>query len=73
MHATLQILEFEGGSIHLMRVFDIHLDSKLKLNPHIDLTAAKAASHMALVTPLTRSTWDQPLPKPSRSMLLLSV
>jgi hypothetical protein len=70
MHATLQILEFQDGSIPVMRVFDIQLDSKLRLNPHIDLTAAKAASHMALITPLTKSTWDQPL---RRSMLLLSV
>jgi hypothetical protein len=37
MHATLQILEFQNGSIPMMRVFGIHLDSKLKLNPYIDL------------------------------------
>ena len=40
-----------------MRILGIHLDSKLKWGPHVNLTAAKAASHMASITRLTKSTW----------------
>jgi hypothetical protein len=46
-----------------MRILGIHLDSKLKWGPHINLTAAKAASHMASITRLTKSTWGAPFAK----------
>jgi hypothetical protein len=41
----------------VMRILGIHLDSKLKWGHHINQTAAKAASHMASITRLTKSTW----------------
>lgn len=40
-----------------MRILGIHLDSYLQMGPHVNLTAAKAASHMASITQLTKSTW----------------
>jgi hypothetical protein len=40
-----------------MRILRIHLDSKLKWDPYVNLTAAKAASHMASITRLTKSMW----------------
>ncbi|TKA66906.1 hypothetical protein B0A55_11660 [Friedmanniomyces simplex] len=57
MQATVQIPKFQAGPVPVMRILGIHLDPKLKWGPHVRLTAAKAASHMASVTRLTRSTW----------------
>jgi hypothetical protein len=57
MQATVRIPKFQDGPIPVMRILGIHLDSKLKWGPHVNLTAAKAASHMASITRLTKSTW----------------
>jgi hypothetical protein len=57
MQATVQILKFQDGPVQVMRTLGIHLDSKLKWAPYVNLTAAKAASHMASITRLTKSTW----------------
>jgi hypothetical protein len=50
MQATVRIPKFQDGPMPVMRILGIHLDSKLKWGPHINLTAAKAASHMASIT-----------------------
>jgi hypothetical protein len=57
MQATVRIPKFQDGPVPVMRILGIHLDSKLKWGPHVNLTAAKAASHMASITRLTKSTW----------------
>lgn len=57
MEATVRIPKFQDGPVPVMRIFGIHLDSKLKWGPHVNLTAAKAASQMASITRLTKSTW----------------
>ena len=57
MQATVRILKFKDGPVPVMRILGIHLNSKLKWGPHVNLTAAKAASHMASITRLTKSTW----------------
>ena len=57
MQATIRIPKFQDGPVPVIRILGIHLDSKLKWGPHINLTAAKAASHMASITRLTKSTW----------------
>jgi hypothetical protein len=57
MQATVRIPEFQNGPVPVMRLLEIHLDSKLKWGSHVNLTAAKAASHMASITRLTKSTW----------------
>lgn len=57
MQATVRIPKFQDGPVPVMRILVIHLDSKLKWDPHVNLTAAKAASHMASITRLTKSTW----------------
>jgi hypothetical protein len=57
MQATVWIPKFQDGSVLVMRILGIHLDSKLERGPHVNLTAAKAASHMASITRLTKSTW----------------
>jgi hypothetical protein len=56
MQATVRIPKFKDGPVPVMRILGIHLDSKLKWGPHVNLTAAKAASHMASITRLTKST-----------------
>lgn len=57
MQATVRIPKFQDGPVPEMRILGIHLDSKLKWGPHVNLTAAKAASHMASITRMTKSTW----------------
>ncbi|KAI7191628.1 hypothetical protein KC316_g5942 [Hortaea werneckii] len=57
MQATVRIPNFQDGPVTVMRIPGIHLDSKLKWGPHVNLTAAKAASHMTSITRLTKSTW----------------
>lgn len=57
MQATVRIPKFKDGPVPVMRILGIHLDSKLKWGPHPNLTVAKAASHMASITRLTKSTW----------------
>lgn len=57
MQAAVQIPKFQDGPVPVMRILGIYLDSKLKWGPHVNLTAAKAASHMASITRLTKSTW----------------
>lgn len=57
MQATVRIPEYQDGPVPVMKILGIHLDSKLKWGPHVNLTAAKAAAHMASITGLTKSTW----------------
>jgi hypothetical protein len=57
MQATVRISKFQDGPVPVIRILGIHLDSKLKWGSHVNLTAAKAASHMASITLLTKSTW----------------
>lgn len=57
MQATVRIPKFQDGPVPVMRILGIHLDSKLKWGPHVNLMAAKAASHIASITRLTKSTW----------------
>lgn len=57
MQATVQIPKSQDGPVTVTRVLGVHLDPKLKWGPHVSLTAAKAASHMASITRLTKSTW----------------
>jgi hypothetical protein len=57
MQASIRIPKLQDGPVPVMRILGIHLDSKLKWGPHVNLTAAKAASHMASISRLTKSTW----------------
>lgn len=57
MKATVRIPKYQNGPVPVMRTLGIHLDAKLKWAPHVNLTAAKAASHMTSITRLTKSTW----------------
>jgi hypothetical protein len=57
MQVTVPIPKFQDGPVPVMRILGIHLDSKLKWGPHVNLTAAKAASHIASITRLTKSTY----------------
>jgi hypothetical protein len=57
MQATLRIPKFKDGPVPVMRILGIHLDSNLKWGPHVNLTAAKVASHMFSITRSTKGTW----------------
>jgi hypothetical protein len=56
MQATVRIPKFKDGLVPVMRILRIHLDLKLKWGPHVNLTVAKAASHIASITRLAKST-----------------
>jgi hypothetical protein len=55
MQATVRIPKFQDGLVPVIRILGIHLDSKLKWGPHVNLTAVKAASYMAPITRLIKS------------------
>jgi hypothetical protein len=57
MQATVRIPEYQDGPVPVKRIFGIHLDSKLEWGPHVNLTAAKAASNMVSTTQLIKSMW----------------
>jgi hypothetical protein len=50
MQATVRTPEFQDDSVPVMEILGIHLDSELEWGPHVNLTAAKAASHMTSIT-----------------------
>jgi hypothetical protein len=56
MQATIRIPKFQDGLVPVIRILGIYLDLKLKWGPHINLTAAKAASHIASIIRVTKST-----------------
>ena len=57
MQAAIRIPKFQDGPVLVMRILGVHPDSKLRWGPHVNMTVAKAASHMASITRLTKGTW----------------